>query len=229
MGGAPIFAGYRSEVLRWNESINLVSRRDTEAQLDALLAQCDNALAAWRRATEPLGLAADGRDVLYLDLGSGGGLPAVVWHERLAAAAGRLRTVLVEPREKRAWFLERVARDLTTPTPDVLACRWNEAAATAVSSPELVIVSLKALRLKDGEVLAGMAPFLAAGAQVDLTIARFHPQDQTWSDELVSSLGIPEPGALGDNVDYRAEANVSGLLPAGEASLVISRYRYERR
>ena len=123
MSGDATFVGYRSEVLRWNESINLVSRRDTEAQLDGLLAQCDDALAAWRRAAKPLGLAADGRDVLYLDLGSGGGLPAVVWHERLVAAAGRLRTVLVEPREKRAWFLERVARQLAAPIPDVFACR----------------------------------------------------------------------------------------------------------
>jgi len=33
-------AAYRQELLRWNSSINLVSRQDTEARVDALLVQC---------------------------------------------------------------------------------------------------------------------------------------------------------------------------------------------
>lgn len=229
MSGADNLVRFRQEVRRWNESINLVSRRGTGERIDALFAQCTDALRDWEIHEGPLGLKPTGRHILYIDIGSGGGFPAATWHEVLAEEAGRLRTVLVEPREKRAWFLERIARELTAPGPEVHACRWGEVPNPATSSPDLLVVSLKALRLADEQILGGLAPFLAPGSKVDLAVARFHPSDQKWSDELVSSLEIPESGAITKEDEWSAEATDSGLVPGKRASLVVSRYRFARR
>lgn len=208
---------YRDEVLRWNASINLVSRRDTVARLDALLAQCDD---AGRRLLSAHPLAAP---VLYLDLGAGGGLPGVPWHGLLHAAGLGPASWLVEPREKRAWFLERVARALP-PGCGVLQGAWGDVAPPAPVRAASILLSLKALRLDDGQVLAGLAPFAEGPARV--TIARFHPHDQRWSQALAAGLAIPAPGEEHPSAPG-AVLLAAGLLPAvgpEGASLVVSRY-----
>ncbi|MCP4572715.1 MAG: hypothetical protein GY838_10225 [bacterium] len=219
---------FRDEVRRWNDSINLVSRHDTAARIDTLANQCTGALRTWGSHPGPLGVTLSGRHVLYIDLGSGGGFPAAMWHEVLARECSSLHSVLVEPREKRAWFLARIARLLSEPAPEVLAGRWGEVPSRAVSSAELVIVSLKALRLTDVEILAGLGPFLAANAQAELAVARFHPEDQKWSDNLVSTLEIPDPSTEVESAEWRAVATASGLVRTPGSSLVVSRYRFSR-
>jgi hypothetical protein len=220
--------GYRDEVLRWNASINLVSRRDTARRLDALIRQCRDAAAALATAGPPLGLDPAG-DLLYLDVGAGGGLPGVAWHDRFVATDRRVATWFVEPREKRAWFLTRVARELP-PTCAVLRGAWGEVAPPVPDRAPRVLVSLKALHLDDEEVLAGLAPFVAPPAE--LVIARFHPPDQVWTADLAHSLAIPEPGTCRSWGGGTATARAAGLLsPATSdpeaASLVISRYGLE--
>lgn len=223
---------FKRELLRWNESINLVSRHDTEARIESLVAQCRDAFLAWTLDEGPLGLEYFGRDVLYVDIGSGGGFPSVVWHEMLARQTMRLRTVLVEPREKRAWFLERVARELAPPPPEVLTSRWDEARPPEPVDCDLVLVSLKALRLGDMEILTNLEPPFGTKARAGICIARFYPANTAWSEDLQTSLSILPPGGsirsdfrTGDRAGFREiESVAAGVLPAGGASLVISRY-----
>lgn len=221
------FAGamevYRREVLRWNTQINLVSRRDTEGQFDALVDQCDSALAALLAEAPELGSAR----LLYCDLGSGGGLPGVVWHRRLAEGRPNLAAWLVEPREKRAWFLQRTARFLGEPLFEVACARWNEVVGPVETAADACLVSLKALRLTDSEVLAGLetlcGPRESFPARV--VIARFHPGDETLTPVLADELRILGEGRrIGP---WSAAGAAVVPVPEGAyppAALVVSRH-----
>lgn len=230
---------YRKQVLHWNRRINLVSRQDTAARLDTLIRQCRN---TWDSL-----LAADvadlqgARQLWYFDLGSGGGLPGVVWHAQMAAAGFPVKTLLVEPREKRAWFLERVARE-TPEAPNrpmlVAASRWGEVDTGAPSSffpgphPSHILISLKALRLSDPQILEGLAPFLTHGGQgeIHLLIVRFHPPDQEWTEDLAADLGIPKEGhqrAASTSIFHGQGGGVLAPTTLPGAGLVLSKYRIQ--
>jgi hypothetical protein len=237
-----ILDNYRNLVLRWNRRINLISRRDTANRLDKLIHQCRNSWTSLADS-DTVGLAGASR-LWYFDLGSGGGLPGVVWHVQMVAAKLPVRTFLVEPREKRAWFLERAARQVGSDSLHVLANRWEEPPKDGFGTPLLathpshVLISLKALKLSDATVLAGLSPFLEAGKTRNtaaengptILIARFHPPDQKWSKGLAGELGIPEAGHLRSTPSFlfRSEGGrvlAPGTLPG--ASLVLSEYRIQ--
>jgi hypothetical protein len=218
---------FRTELLRWNRQINLVSRQDTAATVAGLVRQCDEActvlLARERALTEVL---AHG-PLLYCDLGSGGGLPGFVWHGRLAQKYDHLTTWLVEPREKRAWFLQRVAR-LLEPRPfGVLQGQWGGVTAACPEPAATALISLKALRLTDPEVLVGLAVLGGPGATPprQVVIARFHPEGTRWSADLAGGLDVAREGeTLGP---WRAAgAEVLSVAAGGHepAALVVSRY-----
>ena len=104
------------------------------------------------------------------------------------------------------------------------------AAAGPEPLPSHILISLKALRLTDAVVLAGLAPFLASRQERDiaLTIARFYPPEQEWTADLAKDLDIP---AAGQESRGRIQAvpgsRGPGRLPPAtprEASLVISEY-----
>ncbi len=217
-----VLAAYRTEVLRWNTQINLVSRRDTEAQLDALILQCDNALAALQAASAALSAG----PLLYCDLGSGGGLPGVVWHARLAAAGRLAATWLVEPRDKRAWFLQRVARQLPKPELQAACARWGDVEADGLGGAESALVSLKALRLSDPEVLAGLETLHGAATPPrQVVIARFHPGDAVLTPSLADELRIVPPGrTVGPWVATGARVVPVPAGPYPAAALVVSSY-----
>jgi hypothetical protein len=210
-GGPPEIAvpdpldAYRREVLRWNRRINLVSRRDAAGHLDALIRECSAALAALPAGLAELDedvsrrLAGHGTDssshlfkVNYVDIGSGAGLPGIVWWlelaDRLAPPSKQLgaggECWLVEARGKRAWFLEQTLRKLALPRICVLERRWGRPcpelseAATQARGPVCWLVSFKALRLEEEDVLRGwqVATRLPGPARGDrLVIARFLP------------------------------------------------------
>lgn len=220
---ASTLAAYRAEVLRWNRRINLVSRQQTAGRLDALLDQCDRAFAALAGAHPELGRGS----ILYCDLGAGAGLPGFVWHHRLSQKHAGTETWLVEPREKRAWFLERVARLGAPPAYGVLCGRWGEVAAAAAGSQETALVSLKALRLGDPEVLAGLVALRQGSGSLPgrAVIARFHPPDEAWSPRLAAALGWAGEG--GESGPWRGES--AGILPVSgprgvDAALVVCTY-----
>jgi len=213
---------FRQEVLRWNRQINLVSRQETGDRLEALLGQCRDGvppMEAWLAEVLPRG------PVWYFDLGSGGGLPGVVWHLGLSGAHP-LHTWLVEPRDKRAWFLERVANIPHMPPFGVLQARWDEARPdSAPPRPGAVIVSLKALKLTDPEILDGLAAF--SGGELPLApvmVARYHPPEQIWSTDLAAGLEIPAPGTPAGPL-VSVGAGVTRLGDTAGASLVVSTYR----
>ncbi len=231
---------YRKQVLRWNDQINLVSRKDTANRLDGLIQQCRN---AWDRlvATGVSDLAGAAR-IWYFDLGSGAGLPGIVWHVQMAAADLPVRTLLVEPREKRAWFLERVAGQVGGESPQVAANRWGDAGIDDLNAefpeppPSHILISLKALHLPDSAVLEGVGPYLgameslnsASKDEISLLIARFYPPDQTWSEELADELDILPRGRDRAAATHQFQSEGGSVLQPATlpgASLVLSRYK----
>ena len=237
-----ILDDYRKQILRWNDQINLISRQDTADRLEGLIRQCRD---GWDRlaASGVCGLMEASR-IWYFDLGSGAGLPGFVWHIQMAAAGLPARTLLVEPREKRAWFLERVAHLVDTAPLHVSANRWGDIGKDCFSGviseplPSHIVISLKALRLPDSAVLEGLVPFLELaeshaidrGPETSLLIARFCPPDQEWSEDLADGLEIPPAGRL-RNAPSRLFRSEGGrvlqptTLPG--ASLVLSEYRIQ--
>jgi hypothetical protein len=228
-----ILEGYRKLVLRWNSQINLISRKNSANRLGTLVGQCR---AAWDLlvAENSSGLAA-ASSLWYFDLGSGAGLPGVVWHIEMVAAGLPVRTLLVEPREKRGWFLKRVAHLAGHDPMLVAASRWGEvpeeirAAAAGEAHPSHILISLKALHLPDSVVLAGLTPFLSSRQErdIDLTIARFYPPEQKWTPGLAKDLDIPLAGQDREVETMIFQVKGGRVLPSAtprEASLVISEY-----
>jgi hypothetical protein len=237
-----ILDDYRKQVLRWNDQINLVSRQDTAGRLEGLIHQCRD---GWDHlATDGVSNLTGASRLWYFDLGSGAGLPGFVWHVQMAAAGLSVRTLLVEPREKRAWFLERMAHLVGPESLHVLTSRWGEIGKGDLADtipeppPSHVLISLKALHLPDSAVLEGLTPFLgAAGSpatpaetEIALLIARFYPPDQEWSEELAGELDIPPAGQLRSTSSglFKSEGGrvlSPATLPG--AGLVLSGYRIQ--
>jgi len=220
---------FQQEVVRWNRQINLVSRQDTLRRVADLISQCR---AAWLELEKAECQDWD-RDerVWYFDLGSGGGVPGYVWHQLLAARFAQLNTWLVEPREKRAWFLERLNRIAPRCPLQVWCARWGETPLGEAPPPMNIVISLKALRLTDPAVLAGLARAAAGLAEFTggrLVIARFYPPQQAWTTELRADLAFPgEPVRVAGGIFAPDRQRILALRAAGAkgASLVLSTYR----
>jgi hypothetical protein len=197
---------YRSKVLRWNRQINLIGRSDPEATLDNLITHCHAALGALIRQQQQF--FSTPQTFLYCDIGSGAGLPGVVWHAMLTDAGHRPRSFLIEPRNKRAWFLERVAGQLGLIDLAVIAKRWGDAHLPSghvdeAWPPEDILLSIKALRISDTEVLGGLERGLSVAASEisaasagrrrrglrRVTIARFLPSDTRNDLATLAELG----------------------------------------
>lgn len=192
-----LLAAYRAELLRWNRQINLLSRREAPATADQLIAQCADAFELWWGAAGAR-LAAGGR-LRWFDLGSGGGLPAIVWLALLAGRGVAAEATLVEPRSKRAWFLERLARLPGAPAFRVAAARWGECAPAPRSGDAGVpiLFTLKALRLSEAAVLDGLRAVIPAADLVEgtqISIVRFQPAVGVSAAGLAAELEVPAVG-----------------------------------
>ena len=224
---------FQQEVIRWNRQINLVSRKGTLARVADLIGQCRDAWMELNSAEFASWDAAD--SVWYFDLGSGGGLPGYVWHQLLSARFDNLKTWLVEPREKRAWFLERLNKITPERPLQVWNARWCETPAVgdlgqSDMAPAKVLISMKALKLSDPVVLAGLEAALGeatlpAGGVV--AIARFYPPDQKWTSGLAEELEIATGALVVGGVTYqpvRQEVVSPKSKRPMAASLVLSTY-----
>ena len=238
---------YRDEVLRWNRQINLISRQDSAARLEALLDQSAQGLeAVWFELIadrldgyQPPGSTEPGDDLWYIDLGSGGGVPGFVWHLLLNERVESMRTWLVEPREKRAWFLSRLPGICGAPYLDVVTGRWGEvglsglaAGAAARDWPPVILISLKALHLRDEEVLRGLGeavtvnpepPARPSGSSL-VVIARYYPAGQQLDEALQSDLGLSAESTAVEMGQLRfiaANRGVLGTPPGAESSASI--------
>jgi 16S rRNA (guanine527-N7)-methyltransferase len=123
------------ELLRkWNGHVNLTSL--------PLSGYAANTLD--RLLVEPLmaaSLVADSG--LCIDLGSGGGSPAIP----MAIARPAMRMVLVESRERKSAFLREVVRELASARAEVLTTRAEQ--VPSEYSGHADVVSVRALRLGD--------------------------------------------------------------------------------
>lgn len=158
---------YADLLLRWNETFNLVSRRDVERLLP-------------RHLLDSLSAAAELHGTRILDLGTGAGLPGVP----LAIVRQELRFTLVDRNQRKIRFLDQVVRHLplgnVTPVcADVAdlpaADPFDTVVCRAVSAPAAVW-SLAAPRLRPGGRLVvlhrsqrqqgGGEPAIPAGARL---------------------------------------------------------------
>lgn len=241
---------YSQEVLRWNSQFSLISRVAPESRLSSLLEQCLSALQALPGALGDLdaeAAAAVGppgpaetaqsgqRRLRLVDIGSGAGLPGLVWHrilwERAAERGSALSSWLIEPRGQRAWFLARCIDLLGLEGIRVLAAPWGEARLgskpegaapsdeTAQPGEESLgqavwLLTLMALRLSDRDVVKGWRTFvggrglLAGERLVILRLRGGQPQSEA-----------PEELALPDREFWRW---VPCGIPARPFSLIVS-------
>jgi len=146
------------QLLRWNSTINLISRRD---EPDIWRRHVVDSLALAPLLPEPPGTA--------VDLGSGGGFPGLV----LAIATGR-HFHLVEADQRKAAFLREAARATATPV-TIHATRIEHAA-----TPPAQIITARALAPLTS-LLGWAVPHLAAGG-----ICLF-PKGRTAHDELTAA------------------------------------------
>jgi len=120
---------YFDLLTRWNAKINLTALTDTDAAIDRLL-------------LEPLAAAtALSSQIDLLDLGSGGGSPAIP----LALAAAARRLVMVESKGRKAAFLREAARSVELPAV-VENTRFESLAAQGTYAGQIDAVSIRAVR-----------------------------------------------------------------------------------
>ena len=169
-------AAYFDLLFRWNAKINLTALTDADAAIDRLL-------------LEPLAAAPElPRAVELIDLGSGGGSPAIP----LALALGSPRLVMVESKTRKAAFLREAVRTVQVPAV-VENARFEETAARGVYAGRMSLVTIRAVRV-DRETLTTAKSFLKVGGQ----IALFSPSAGSPPD-LPAELRVvriaPLPGA----------------------------------
>lgn len=141
------FMKYHEEILRWNKKINLVSERSS---LEIPIKHFIDSLTALPFIPTP-----DGR---VLDIGSGGGFPALP----LKIAAPELDIHLVESSRKKVSFLKQCVRALGLDGVTIAAARVEDLANAADYQNGFDAVISRATLKLPAFVLAG-APFLRAG------------------------------------------------------------------
>lgn len=219
-----------AEVLRWNAQFSLISRVAPEHRLLALQQECDAAFRVLHDAWPGFRTDAPGSasSLRYIDLGSGGGFPGLIWQAWLQDAGlpgmAHVGTLLVEPRDKRAWLLEQVARAAGWRV-EVRRAHWGrrQPVPPGPLPPAHDLITLKALRLTDDEVLAGWRRDRPDGGS-PVTICRFcSAEDGELAAGAVAELGLPvavSPGSSGAPFHCRLPFS----HPSGLDALLISHY-----
>jgi 16S rRNA (guanine527-N7)-methyltransferase len=149
-----LITAFMSEVLQWNRTLGLVSRKDPVAASERLLFES-------LELARELGLERE----RIVDIGSGAGFPGLVW----ALTLPRLEVTMIERRERRALFLERACR--TLPVPNATAIAMD--AVVAARSPDFQGAFDLAVTIAVGDPssLAGaIEPMLATNGRFASTI-----------------------------------------------------------
>lgn len=166
-------AGYLGLLLRANAEINLVSRKESPESLAGR--HLRDALEA-----VPLLPAASGRALRLLDVGSGGGFPAIP----ILLCRRDVEGVLVESVGKKARFLEGAIEALGLTARVVNARFPDPALALMRTTPPCDLLTSRAVA-GAGEIVRAARPALAAGAVALL-----------WTSEpLVAQIRRALPGA----------------------------------
>jgi len=133
-GQAEALAGYLDVLRRWNQRGNLTAfelNPPSDAALDRLIVE---PVVAAKQIRE--------RDRLLVDIGSGGGSPAIP----LRLVVPRLRVVLVEARTRKAAFLREAVRQLGLDGVDVEHRRFEELAGRSELQGAADVVTVRAVR-----------------------------------------------------------------------------------
>jgi 16S rRNA (guanine527-N7)-methyltransferase len=141
---------YYELLQRWNRKINLTSLADPDEAIDRLLLE---PVAASRTLLPTPRL---------IDLGSGGGSPAIP----LALALSAALLVMVESRSRKAAFLREAIRELGI-SAVVENSRFEELVAGAEYRGLMDVVSIRALKL-DPDALMKAASFLKSTGELAL-------------------------------------------------------------
>jgi 16S rRNA (guanine527-N7)-methyltransferase len=163
---------YFDLLARWNAKINLTALTDGDAAIDRLLLEPLAAAPALPRYPD------------LIDLGSGGGSPAIP----LALALDARRLVMVESKGRKAAFLREASRSLQL-TAVVENDRFESVAAHGTYAGQMDIVSIRAVRpdlsalaiakalLKPGGMVALFAPKPASPPELpdDLRVVQVSP------------------------------------------------------
>jgi 16S rRNA (guanine(527)-N(7))-methyltransferase RsmG len=126
------FLAYFDVLSRWNRKINLTALSDTDQAIDRLLLE---PLAAGRLLPRPDRL---------VDLGSGGGSPAIP----LALTIGAGELVMIESRARKAAFLREVVR-IVQIRATVESARFEDVAQEPRYRGSADLVSMRAVRLDE--------------------------------------------------------------------------------
>jgi 16S rRNA (guanine527-N7)-methyltransferase len=146
----PKLVAYYSLLMRWNERMNLTSLKDPEQAIDRLL-------------LEPVKAGQNvARGRALVDLGSGGGSPAIP----LALASGARSLVMIESKARKAAFLREAARHVGL-AGKVECARFEDVLPGMQKAIDLV--SIRAVRV-DEELLELVRPTLAPGGEALLFV-----------------------------------------------------------
>jgi len=149
--------GYYDLLSKWNRTINLTSLSDTDAAIDRLLLE---PLLAARVLPQPAAM---------MDLGSGGGSPAIP----LALALDAPRLVMVESRGRKAAFLREAARVVGLHA-TVEAARFEDLSDRSDYRGTMDIVSMRAVRM-DAATLEIARAFAKPGGCLALFTSESQP------------------------------------------------------
>ena len=180
---------YYQVLAHWNQKINLTALEDPDEAVDRLL-------------LEPVAAAAHlPRGVDLIDLGSGGGSPAIP----LALALEARRLVMVESRVRKAAFLREALREVGLQG-QVESARFEEVAKRQDLLGSFGAGSVRAVRL-DSSVFCAFESLIAAGGAV----------------ALFRTIGAPDPPVgLPPSFDFVVSRQ---LIPATHAAVAILRKR----
>ena len=141
---------YYELLQRWNRKINLTSLSNPDEAIDRLL-------------LEPIAAAAVlPQSPRLIDLGSGGGSPAIP----LALMLSARLLVMVESRSRKAAFLREAVRELGL-TATVENARFEQVVLRADYCGAMDLVSVRAVRI-NSETLSAAAACLSSGGRVAL-------------------------------------------------------------
>jgi 16S rRNA (guanine527-N7)-methyltransferase len=173
---------YYDLLQRWNRKINLTGLSDPDESIDRLL-------------LEPIAAATALPDSKRLiDLGSGGGSPAIP----LALALSASLLVMVESRSRKAAFLREAVRELGL-TGVVENARFEDVALRSEYGRTMDTVSLRAVRI-DPPTLDAATAFLSAEGRIAL-----------FGTQLGSPLALPVGLTLNATVPLLRNSNLTVL------------------
>jgi 16S rRNA (guanine527-N7)-methyltransferase len=143
---------YFELLFRWNRKINLTSfdESEPEAAIDRLL-------------IEPLQAARHlpSRTRTLLDVGSGGGSPAIPLKLAVPGAA----LVMIEPKARKSAFLREATRLLALPETRVETARFEELLARPELHEAQDVVTVRAVRI-ERKTLIGLQAFVRPGGRI---------------------------------------------------------------